>query len=803
MKRNIPYLFILFFLIAPLYLSQAQQLGPLTVEKIMRDPKWIGTQPSGINWSQDSQSLYFSWNPEGNPSDSLYKISPSNLSPVKVSSEERNALASIRRGIKNREGTKQLVVENGKILMEDLKSGTIKTLVSMVERASGPSWSLNEEKVIFTMGDNLFSLHLNTGELIQITDFQRGNEQGNNGRARNGNQSSEQDEWLERDQMAVFEVLQERNERRQSRGRRASSDGGVAEEEEPLMPIYTGAGGINGVSLSPDEKYVAYTLVEYPFNSKRTEVPTYVTESGYTEMLNSRPKVGSDQSKGEMFIFDREKNTTYPVNIEDLPGLYDKPDYWNEYPQNTNKEYTRDVFPSGPFWSEDGKYGVVQFRSSDNKDRWIMLLDPETGGLSELDRQRDEAWIGGPGVSGWGGGSMGWMPDNKRLWFMSEESGYAHLYTVDVSTGQKQALTSGKFEIYGPVMSLDKKFWYFTSNEVHPGERHFYKMPINGGERTQITTMEGNNEVSLSPDEKHIAIRFSYSNRPWELYYMPNKAGAESTKITDGLTEEWKSHNWMDPEVITFEARDGADVYARLYKPRNRPTEGSPAVIFVHGAGYLQNAHKWWSNYFREYMFHNLLAEQGYTVLDIDYRASAGYGRDWRTAIYRHMGGWDLNDNTDGAKFMINELGVDPESIGIYGGSYGGFITLMALFNEPEVFKSGAALRAVTDWAHYNHGYTSNILNTPVQDSLSYARSSPLYFAEGLKGNLLIAHGMVDTNVHFQDVVRLAQRLIELEKDNWEMAVYPLEDHGFIEPSSWTDEYKRILKLFNDTLKKE
>ena len=202
-------------------------------------------------------------------------------------------------------------------------------------------------------------------------------------------------------------------------------------------------------------------------------------------------------------------------------------------------------------------------------------------------------------------------------------------------------------------------------------------------------------------------------------------------------------------------------------------------------------------------MFHNLLAEQGYTVLDIDYRASAGYGRDWRTAIYRHMGGWDLNDNTDGAKYMINELGVDPNNIGIYGGSYGGFITLMALFNEPEVFKSGAALRAVTDWAHYNHGYTSNILNTPVQDSLSYARSSPIYFAEGLKGNLLIAHGMVDVNVHFQDVVRLAQRLIELGKDNWEMAVYPLEDHGFVEPSSWTDEYKRILKLFNNTLKEE
>jgi dipeptidyl aminopeptidase/acylaminoacyl peptidase len=187
--------------------------------------------------------------------------------------------------------------------------------------------------------------------------------------------------------------------------------------------------------------------------------------------------------------------------------------------------------------------------------------------------------------------------------------------------------------------------------------------------------------------------------------------------------------------------------------------------------------------------------------MDIDYRGSAGYGRDWRTGIYRHMGGKDLSDHVDAAKYMIRELGVDSSRIGIYGGSYGGFITLMAMFKEPGTFASGAALRSVTDWAHYNHGYTSNILNEPFNDSIAYRRSSPIYYADGLKGNLLMCHGMIDVNVHFQDIVRVSQRLIELGKDNWELAVYPLEDHGFVEPSSWTDEYKRILKLFEETLK--
>jgi len=125
------------------------------------------------------------------------------------------------------------------------------------------------------------------------------------------------------------------------------------------------------------------------------------------------------------------------------------------------------------------------------------------------------------------------------------------------------------------------------------------------------------------------------------------------------------------------------------------------------------------------------------------------------------------------------------------------------MFTTPDVFAAGAALRPVTDWAHYNHGYTSDILNEPFADSVAYYKSSPIYHAAGLKGHLLICHGMVDVNVHFEDAVRLSQRLIELGKDNWELAVYPMEDHGFVDPTSWTDEYKRILKLFEANLKKQ
>ena len=244
----------------------------------------------------------------------------------------------------------------------------------------------------------------------------------------------------------------------------------------------------------------------------------------------------------------------------------------------------------------------------------------------------------------------------------------------------------------------------------------------------RITNVKGGFEVSISPDEKMLALRYSQTNKPWELYLMPNKLGAKMEQITYSTSTQFNSYPWRDSKIIEFKASDGVMVPAALYEPAPDKKNGA-AIIFVHGAGFLQNVHHWWSSYFREYMFHNMLADNGYTVLAIDYRASKGYGRDWRTAIYRHMGGRDFEDQVDGAKYLVEEQGIDKNRIGIYGGSYGGFITLMSMFKAPDIFKSGAALRSVTDWTHYNHSYTSNILNTPVSDSRAYRRSSPIYFA--------------------------------------------------------------------------
>jgi dipeptidyl aminopeptidase/acylaminoacyl peptidase len=290
------------------------------------------------------------------------------------------------------------------------------------------------------------------------------------------------------------------------------------------------------------------------------------------------------------------------------------------------------------------------------------------------------------------------------------------------------------------------------------------------------------------------------------VWWQESIPGAQARQVTRTVSEEFAALPWVAPEVVEVPSSHvDRPIYARLYVPPGQAgldAQGRrPAVVFIHGAGYLQNAHHGWSSYFREFMFHTLLAQRGYVVLDMDYRASAGYGRDWRTAIYRHMGGPEVEDLEDGVRYLVERHGVDPARVGAYGGSYGGFLTLMAMFTRPELFAAGAALRPVTDWAHYNHPYTANILNTPELDPEAYERSSPIEYAAGLAKPLLICTGMLDDNVFFQDSVRLAQRLIELEKTDWEVAMYPVEPHGFREPSGWLDEYRRILALFERHLK--
>jgi dipeptidyl aminopeptidase/acylaminoacyl peptidase len=751
----------------------------LTVDSIMRGPKLVGYPPTGPRWSGDSARLYFEWRRPGEDEASTWVVGRDGGEPRKLSDEERR-LAPPVNGAWDKAHRRVLFVDRGDIVLLDSVAGTRRQITRTTGNESSPRWARHETAVTFVRDNNLFAMPLDSGEIAQLTDVQP--------RARDPRATDSQT-FIKAEEQKLIEHTRVEAEKKKKADEK---DKAHALPKLELADRQTAP----DLQLSPDGKHVFVLVVERSDAAKRPNVPNYVTASSYTEDIPARTFVGDSQDKRLLAV----------MNIETGKTVWADAGFAGTVRVKADTTSAREVRWGMPLVSDDGALAVTHVRAGDNKDRWLAAIDPESGKTRVLDALHDEAWVREIGGFGPNDPSFGWFPDEKRLWFLSERDGWMHLYSLDATADTQAArqLTQGKWEIEAVSLSPDRKKFYITSTEAHPGERHIYAMAIDGGERTKLTSMTGASAGDVSPDDSMFGVIYSYSTKPHEVYLMPNRPGAAATQVTTTPTEEWRSFKWADPQLVTYRTRDGVDVYARLFTPEMlgaRRDPSAPAVIFVHGAGYLQNAHKYWAtSYYREYMFNNLLASRGYVVLDPDYRASSGYGRDWRTAIYRHMGGKDLDDVVDGAKYLVEKQKVNSKHIGLYGGSYGGFITLMALFTSPDTFAAGAALRPVTDWTHYNHGYTSNILNEPQADAEAYRKSSPIYFAEGLKGALLICHGMVDTNVLFQDTVRLVQRLIELRKPNWSVAMFPVENHGFEEETSWADEYKRILQLFDEHL---
>ena len=747
----------------------AQQVKPFdfSIKNIMRGPELYGRQPADVRWSADSKWIYFRWLERGTdwreqPKQFRVRAIPGSK-PERVSIQQVDSTGPrFARSDRSHNGRYGAVEFNGDIYINDLTSGTTRRLTQTVDAERNPKFSASDREVFFVRNSNVYSIDLASGFLRQLTDIRPGPAPVTDSARAQGQKAR-----LEQDQRDLFESVRDRI--------RADS---IARAERlridslGLKPIYLQTGEqVLDFSVSPTGTSLLVTTRVSASGNRTTDIPQYVTRSGYTEEIRSRTKVGDAEQKGRVAL----------IALPSTAVTWLKP-----FSADTTSGYFNLLG-----WNDSGTLGLIYAFSGDNKSRFLETVDA-AGKIATLESAHDSAWIGGP-CSECGG----WYDHGRRIWYVSEASGFSHLYTVAAEGTARQQLTSGRWEVRDVALSPDQRWFYVQTNQVSPFEEHLYRMPTSGGAMEKITSRSGRHAAVVSPDGQLIADVYSYVNRPPDLYVMPNRAGAEMSQLTVSPSAEWLSFPWIVPELVMIPASDGVQVPAHIYKPSDMHAQSNgAAVVFVHGAGYLHNVGNFWSEYPREYMFNQFLASKGYVVLDLDYRGSDGYGRDWRTAIYRHMGGRDLQDQVDASRYLGTKYGIDPERVGIYGGSYGGFITLMALFTEAKHFGAGAALRSVTDWAHYNQGYTSDILNLPQNDTLAYRQSSPIYFAEGLEDPLLMAHGMVDTNVHFQDIVRLTERLIELGKTRWELAAYPVEDHAFVRPSSWADEYRRIFELF-------
>ncbi len=767
----------------------------LSLQEMMRGFEIVGQSPTDVSWTDDSRWIYFRWLPAGHDYDAereLWRIEAEGGVPERIDDRvEADSLSAIfSGGDLSPDRRWRVAAWRGDLYLVDRENLSVRRLTETEGNLSQPRFSADGETIYFVGGGQVHSLDLSNGLLRQLTDLRSGTPE-----------EEEEPEghraFLAEQQAELFEYIR----RKQARERR---DKELEErmEERTIRSVYTGEqGDPAGVSIDPHGRFVAVQASILADDAEAVIVPRWITEDGYTAGDEVRPKVGDAVGSTSVGIHPVGSDTIlWPDLGEAVKARVDEsapagiPEPGQEEAVREGTVTPRTVTFRG--WNDAGSHGLISAISDDNKHRWIATVEAESGDLTILEHLADSAWVAGPCFN-----CMGWLPDSDRAYWVSEADRFAHLYTAEADGNGLQRLTSGEWEVHDVQIPEHGRHLYLRTNEGSPFDQHLYRIAMDGSDRTRVTEGEGHFSATVSPDGERLAVIHSRITRPPELYVAANEVGAELTQVTLSPEEDWLAFPWIDAEIIHFEARDGTEVPARIYRPSDMGVEANgAAVLFVHGAGYLQNVHRWWSSYFREYMFHHFLVAQGFTVLDVDYRGSAGYGRDWRTAIYRHMGGWDLSDYTDSVDWLVAEEGIDRGRIGIYGGSYGGFITLMALFTEPEVFHAGGALRSVTDWAHYNEGYTSRILNRPQDDPEAHRQSSPIYFAEGFQGHLLMGHPMYDTNVHFSDIVRLTQRLIELGKENWELSVYPTENHGMLEPWSWTDQYRRIYELFWRTL---
>ncbi|MGA8277277.1 MAG: prolyl oligopeptidase family serine peptidase [Rhodanobacteraceae bacterium] len=821
-------------LVALLTLAAAP-VHAITLQQAMADPDWIGPPVEHPYWSVDGHSAYYRVKEKGTSIRDLHRVDAASGADTLVDPVAM-ANADGPHAVFDRSRSRAVFVRNGDVFMRDVASGRLTQITRTTEAEADPQFSADGRAVQFRRDQQWFSYSID-GAVSGAAAIVKAKK----------DPEDKKPDALGRLQLDLFSTLRDIKADREAKKKHDEAFR-KADPTRPPLPFYLGDDVvIEHTSLSPDAHWLLVVTKPKGYDKGRVgKIQHFVTESGYEKQEDARTRVGrNDSAPNKLWLLDLAKHEQHILPFADLPGIHDDPlkavreenakaakaagrKYGDDdkddhaggdkdhdaaggdahgksakHKQHRHHEQAdkseapgeRALEVRGAKWTRDGSAVAVELRSIDNKDRWIATVDFAHAKLQPQNRLTDPAWIN------WNFNDFGWERDDRTLWYLSEQTGYSQLYAM-APGGKANALTSGTFEVSHPALSPDGRWFYLRANVGDPTSYDAYRVAVGGGKLERITQLKGMEEFAVSPDGSQLLVLHSSAYVPPQIGLVAADGSGTLRDLTDTRTAEYKALTWPALDIVKVPSTHvDRPIYAKFYKPTNfDPARKYPAVLFIHGAGYTQNTHHYWPYYFREQMFNNMLTEHGYIVLDMDYRASEGYGRAWRDAIYRNMGHPELEDLLDGKAWLVKHWSVDPKRVGVYGGSYGGFMSLMAMFRAPDDFAAGAALRPVTDWTQYNDGYTSDILNDPQIDPIAYRRSSPIEFADGLKGALLICHGMIDDNVLFEDSVRLYQKLIELHKDNFTIAPFPMERHGFEHADSWLDEYKRIYKLFQTRL---
>ena len=774
-NRNLESFFLLLFTFALCLSGYAQNL---TVREIMAEPSIAGQRVEGEKLSPDGSKVVYLWNAEGKQPRDLYLVSTNGGTPQVI--------------LRQSDLPKPSATPQPESKLDYGVEARDEFVKARENALGGFEWSPDSKKLVFSFGGDLHVLTLGGKNPKRYTRTQLP-ESGARFLDNERILFSQSGHWfvLNTTDATLVQLTREANPQN------FISVGGVVPNKQGSMIAYV---------VSDGSKQRSLVVPNF--------VPEFVTGGG--------PRRGWTEQKVFVTPADGSRDTPFEIKLPKHEGV---------------SNFRRMV------WTADGRSLIVDRNDKDTKRRQLFYIHNVASKDEQVilvTEETDDKWQAPL--------STIFEPHPTRpgeLFFGSERDGYNHLYlakleaetravasvpdsTARVAEGGDRLNTNVK------IIQLTKGNWQvewakwarigiiFSSTEAGSSTREFWAQNADLSEPRLLIKSEGlgpgmksSPQFEINDKTETTVLLFGYSrwNQPEELYsqqFCFSCPGTEELKpplrLTNSMPQSFLQRKWTEPKFIDIPSRDGKVIKSKIYLPAGHDARRKyPMAIFVHGAGYLQNVINGWNNYYREFMFNDLLAKRGYVVLDIDYRGSAGYGRDWRTGVYDFLGGKDFDDHVDAIDFMVKNYGVDQKRIGVYGGSYGGFMAGMLAMRAPERIAAAAALRPVFDWKNYyaaNPQYTAQRLGFPDKNPEAYKRSSPISYADKLERPLLILHGMSDDNVHVQDSVQLMEKLIRLGKTQYfEAMLYPSENHGFVRPESWADEYERILAFFEKYLK--
>jgi dipeptidyl-peptidase 4 len=450
-----------------------------------------------------------------------------------------------------------------------------------------------------------------------------------------------------------------------------------------------------------------------------------------------------------------------------------------------------DIYIPRVNWLTDSRHIAIQRLNRAQSTLDLLIADTSTSKTHTVVSEDDPNWINVKD-------DLYFLKDGKRFLWSSERSGYRHLYLYDLEGKQLVQLTKGDWEV-SAVDAVDeaKGLVYFTATEKSPLERHVYRVLLDGTGLTRLSTDEGTHAPVFAPNAPGFYETYSSAARPprQDLYRAD---GTHVIAITENKIAELAEYNLSPTEFVNVKSRDGVQLYASIIKPPDfNPQKKYPVLVYTYGGPGVQIIRNAWGG--ANFLWHELMAQKGYIIFSLDNRGSAGRGHAFESPLHFRMGAQELSDQRDGVQYLKSLPYVDANRIGIWGWSYGGHMTLHAMFEAGDDFKAGFAGGPVTDWRYYDSIYTERYLGLPQKNEKGYQDSSPVKYAAQLKGKLMIAHGTGDDNVHFANTLSVINDLIEAGK-YVEVLAFPGRGHGVSDPPARRVLMQRVTQFFLDNL---